>query len=158
MRGVDSSLLDEWERLKNPAFVGASRDEIEIQRDDITQNTRVFTALIRNLFSTSSRALQSRDYETAKDLLDEGEVPITTSDLERAFRPFFEEGMVIALDATGRSPSNTVIDTSGDVWKVHQNIVVGGEISEYLIRGRVDLARSALEKRPVFLLDFAGAS
>ena len=144
---------------ERPTWAKLVRDtEIEELEPNITQNPKVFTALIRNLLYSFLRALSSRDYETAKDLLDEGEVPITASNLERAFWPFFEEGMVIALDATGRSPSNTVIDASDDFWKVNQNIVVGGEISEYLIRGRVDLARSALEKRPVFLLDFAGAS
>src|SRR6478736_2339900 len=105
VRGVDSSLLDEWERLKNPAYVAALTDEIELPHDDITRNTRVFTALIRNLLFSVLRALQERDYETVLDLAEIGAFAGGAIEIERAMRPFFEEGSSIRLDAQGRSPS-----------------------------------------------------
>ena len=157
MRGVDSSLLDEWERLKNPAFVAAVTEEIEIARDDITQNTRVFTALIRNLLFSVLRALQDRDYETVMDLAEIGGFAGGPIELERAMRPFFEEGSSIRLDAQGRSPTNTEIVKEDEYWVVTQSILVGDDVSEYAVRGRVDLKRSADERRPVFLLDQLGA-
>ena len=157
VRGVDSSLLDEWERMKNPAFVSALTEEIEIPRDDITQNTRVFTALIRNLLFSVLRALQDRDYETVLDLAEIGSFSGGPVDIERAMRPFFEEGSYIQLDANGRSPTNTVIVKEEDYWRVTQAIMVSDEISEYAVRGRIDLKRSIAERRPVFLLDQIGA-
>jgi superfamily II RNA helicase len=157
VRGVDSSLLDEWERLKNPAYVPSETAEIEPARDDITQNTRVFTALIRNLLFSILRALQDRDYDTVLDLAEAGLSPLSAADLERAMRPFFEEGSAIQLDAQGRSPQNTQVSQGAEYWEVNQAILVNDEISEYAVRGRIDIARSAAERRPVFLLDQVGA-
>jgi superfamily II RNA helicase len=157
VRGVDSSLLDEWERLKNPAFVAAISEEIELPHDDITRNARVFTALIRNLLFSVLRAMQDRDYETVLDLVEMGAFSGGALEIERAMRPFFEEGSFIQLDQQGRSPQNTVISIEEEYWLVSQAILVNDEVSEYAVRGRIDLKRSAAERRPVFLLDHVGA-
>ena len=157
IRGVDSSLLDEWERLRNPSYVAPDAEEPGPSADDITKNTRLFTALIRNLLFSLLRALQSRDYESVLDLSEPGDFPATNADVERAIFPLFDENASIQLDAVGRSPTNTVIEAGEGYWRVTQNLVVDGEISEYTVRGRIDLARSAAERRPVFLLDHVGA-
>jgi hypothetical protein len=157
VRGVDSSLLDEWERLKNPAYIAAATEEIEIPHDDITQNARVFTASIRNLLFSLLRALQSRDYETVLDLAEMGQFSGGTLEIERAMRPLFDEGSFIQLDAQARSPQNTVISAEDEYWLVQQAILVNDEVSEYAVRGRIDLKRSRAERRPVFLLDHLGA-
>src|SRR5450432_3666501 len=157
VRGVDSSLLDEWERLKNPAFVSAISEEIEIPREDITTNTRVFTALIRNLMFSMLRALSDRDYETILDLAELGSFSGGAPEIERAIRPLFESGGAIQLDAHGRNPTNTAVLRGEEFWDVSQAILINDEVSEYSVRGRIDLARSAAERRPVFLLDQLGA-
>ena len=157
VRGVDSSLLDEWERLKNPAYIPTETAEVEPAKDDITQNTRVFTALIRNLLFSILRALQNGDYDTILDLAENGAISPTPAELERAMRPLFDEGANIQLDAKGRSPSNTQITHGPEYWDVSQLILVNDEVSEYSVRGRIDLARSATERRPVLLLDHVGA-
>ncbi|MEP7049477.1 MAG: DUF3516 domain-containing protein [Pseudomonadota bacterium] len=157
VRGVDSSLLDEWERLKNPAYVANITEEIEIPRDDITSNQRVFTALIRNLLFSVLRALQDRDYETVLDLAELGAFTGGAAEVERALRPLFENGDAIQLDAQGRNPSNTAILRGEQYWEVSQAILINDEISEYAVRGRIDIARSIAERRPVFLLDQLGA-
>ncbi len=159
VRGVDSSLLDEWERLRNPAYVPVLNMEDAPEGsavEDITSDRRRFTALIRNLMFSILRALQSRDYETVVDLLEPGEFPLSAQDLERAMRPFFDDGLVIQLDAKGRSPANTVAEPGESHWTVAQAIVVNDEVSEYQVRGRIDLARSRAERRPVLLLDQVG--
>jgi hypothetical protein len=156
VRGVDSSLLDEWERLRSgPHALAAPEQTTEEESSDITRNVRAFTALVRNHLFSFLRALQSRDYESALDLADDSK--LTPADLEHAIRPLFEEGARIRLDAVGRSPANTVIEARDDVWHVTQAIVVEDEISEYSVRGRIDLSRSGVERRPVFLLDHVGA-
>jgi len=157
VRGVDSSLLDEWERLKNPAYVPTVTEEAELPHEDITRNTRVFTALIRNLLFSILRALEDGDYETVLDLTENGAISPTPAELERALRPLFDEGAHIQLDAQGRSPQNTHITPGAEFWEVAQAILVNDEVSEYSVRGRVDIARSAAERRPVFLLDHVGA-
>jgi superfamily II RNA helicase len=157
IHGVDSSLLDEWERLRNPSYVAPQHEEIGPSADDITKNTRLFTALIRNLLFSLLRALQYRDFDSVLDLTEPGEFPVASAELDRAIRPLFDEGGNIQLDGEARSPSNTVVASGDPYWSVTQNIVIDGEISEYTVRGRIDVARSKDERRPVFLLDHVGA-
>ncbi|HEY4103434.1 MAG TPA: DUF3516 domain-containing protein [Polyangiaceae bacterium] len=156
VRGVDSSLLDEWERLKNPNYVPSQSEQAEPEREDITTNQRLFTALIRNLMFSILRALQDGDYDVVLDLAENGSISPAPTDLERAFRPLFAEGASIQLDADARNPVNTSITRESDFWTVNQSILVNGEVSEYVVRGRIDLARSVSERRPVFLLDHVG--
>jgi superfamily II RNA helicase len=157
VRGVDSSLLDEWERLRNPAYVPSEVEEAPLLADDITRDARRFTALVRNLMFSILRALQSRDYETVLDLAEAGQFPLGVQQLEHAMRPFFEEGFQIRLDADGRNPAHTQLEPGTEHWTVTQSILVEDEVSEYSLRGRIDLSRSRSERRPVLLLDHVGA-
>jgi hypothetical protein len=158
VRGADSSLLDEWERLRDPSFV---RVEIEGLRPDaglITSDIRAFTALIRNLMWSVLRALSNRDYEAALDLVEDPTGLRGAGDIERALRPLFESGQQIQLNQAARSPTHTSILHGDTEWQVEQAILIDDEISEYFIKGRIDLKRSNEEKRPVFLLDFIGGA
>jgi len=74
IRQVDSSLLDEWEKMRNPNYQRSETKEIrppgaEEASLDITRDTREFTAAIRNRIFTFLRGLANADYETALALL-----------------------------------------------------------------------------------------
>jgi len=77
--------------------------------------------------------------------------------VERALRPLFETGESIRIDAVARNPQHTVIEPDAEYWRVAQSILIGDDISEYAISGRIDLARSRAQRRPVLLLDRLGA-
>lgn len=47
LRGTDSSLLDEWEKLRDPNYKPDEVEEKPVEAPDITRNKREFTALIR---------------------------------------------------------------------------------------------------------------
>ncbi len=160
VRGVDSSLLDEWQRLRHPERLIEASDasEPEPDLDDITRDRRVFTALVRNLMFSLVRSLATRDYESFLDAVEYGNAEYALLDVERALRPLFDSGAAIDLDAGARSPQNTTLSPrDDDAWDVNQALLIGGEVSEYAIRGRIDLARSRRERRAVFLLDHVGA-
>ena len=77
VRQVDSSLLDEWERLKNPfeLFEPAPvRDElVPIGSADITKDVKAFTVLVRNEIFRLVRALSRGDWpEAARIIAREG--------------------------------------------------------------------------------------
>ena len=161
VRTVDSSLLDEWERIKNPLDASESalneQAEKEVAAAAQRLDRRVLVALTRNLMFAFVRALSRRDFDSALDLVEPGDVELTPPELERAFLPLFRQGEVIQLDARARSPEHTRIETQDDYLKVMQSIVIEDEVSEYSIRGRIDLERSERERRAVFLLDGVGA-
>ena len=159
IRGVDSSLLDEWERLRYSAYqAAASADEpVDAKVEDITTDARRFTALIRNLMFGLLRAIEAGDYETVADLAEPGQLELVVTDLQARIKPFYQEHEHIQLDANARSPKNLTVEQGPEFWTVSQAILVGDEITEYSVRGRIDLARSRAERRPVLLFDHLGA-
>jgi superfamily II RNA helicase len=156
VRTVDSSLLDEWERIRDPRGDGESVEEKGEEPAAPRLERRVLIALTRNLLFAFVRAVARRDFESALDLVEPGILEPSALELERAFSPLFRSGETIQLDARARSPEHTQIEPSADYLNVTQSILVDDEVSEYLIRGRVDLERSELERRAVFLLDSVG--
>jgi hypothetical protein len=158
VRGVDSSLLDEWERLMHPELeLGAPEDERAEPEHDFTRDRRAFTALIRNLAFSLVRALADRDYESFLDLVEPADgAGLTPTDVERALRPLHEAGEAIRLDAEARNPRHLSVTPEDDHWSIRQALLVGDDVSEFAISGRVDLARSRAARRVVLVLDAVG--
>jgi len=125
--------------------------------DDFTRDRRGFTVLVRNLCFSLLRALADRDYESFLDLVEPGDATLAVADVERALRPLFDTGETIRLDAVARNPEHTTLEPGDEYWRVHQSILVGDDISEFTLTGRIDLARSRAQRRPVLLLDHVGA-
>jgi superfamily II RNA helicase len=76
IRQVDSSLLDEWEKLRNPTYQRVETKEVrppgaEEAAADLTRDTKAFTAAIRNRIFTFLRGLVIGDYEAALGALEE---------------------------------------------------------------------------------------
>jgi superfamily II RNA helicase len=159
IRGVDSSLLDEWERLRNPSYEPVRRDEEEADApsQDITTDTRRFTALIRNLMFGILRAIEYGDYDTVSDLAEPGELELAVPELQRRIKPFFQDNEHIQLDQNARSPQHLTVEVGTEYWKVSQALLANDETTEYSVRGRIDLKRSREERRPILLLDHLGA-
>ncbi len=85
IRAVDSSLLDEWEQMRDPDYerrVAAERAKIagvelkppgaEEAAADLTRDPKAFTAAIRNRIFTFLRALANREFEAALETLGAG--------------------------------------------------------------------------------------
>ncbi len=159
IRGVDSSLLDEWERLRDPRYRPAVSDDEPAAPDpgDITTDSRRFVALIRNLMFAILRAIEQGDYETIADLAEPGLLDLAVPELQRRIKPFYADNPHIQLDANARNPKNLEVERGDEFWNVTQAIMAGDEVSEYSLKARVDLARSRAERRPVLLLDHLGA-
>jgi hypothetical protein len=118
---------------------------------------RRFTALIRNLMFGILRAIEYGDYETIADLAEAGQLSLAVVDLQGRIKPLYMDGGTIQLDQNARNPQNLTVEVGPDFWTVSQAILVSDEVSEYSLRGRIDLARSRAERRPVLLLDHLGA-
>lgn len=75
LRQVDSSLLDEWEKLRDPEYQRAETKEVRPPgaaeaAQDITRDTRTFTSAVRNRIFTFLRGLVIGDFEAALERLD----------------------------------------------------------------------------------------
>ena len=155
IRNTDSSLLDEWEQLRDPDYVPGERDEIphaEPRAVDLTQDRRAFQKLVRQRIYAVVRLLANRDYielheswgaDALVDVDDVNRTPIPTA-LEAKMQPFFEERGWIRLDPEARSAENTRFDTEDEpgVWRVEQILVDGADMNDWVLTVKVDLEAS----------------
>ena len=161
LRSVDSSLLDEWERLVEGRLAqepGPSAGEpqalVAADRVDITRDRRGFEVLIRNALFSLMRALGREDYELALEMLDSGDAHWTAPRLEQALRPFFEEHQEIRLDPVARSPGRTrIVAEAGDAWTIEQTLSDWEEHNDWFLVCSLSVERSRSEGRPVLSLD-----
>ncbi|MBY8849324.1 DUF3516 domain-containing protein [Saccharothrix sp. MB29] len=117
VRQVDSSLLDEWEKLRNP-----SDDPEKTVQDDVppgvTRNLRAFRVLVRNaLFRRVELAARRNYYELGQ--LD-GDSGWTAEEWQDALDPYFEEHDEIGLGPDARGPAMLVITVEPERWLVRQ--------------------------------------
>ncbi len=161
LRRVDSSLLEEWERLRDPSFVAQEEgDEPEMPgaaeaRADITRDTKAFTAAVRARIFEILSSLWRRDIADALDCLaedlPEGAVPCDSSGERWTERRMIEqlalytaEHGAFRLDSEGRALRHTLVaaDAAEDVWKVEQMLQDHNDLNDWCGDFTVDLAAS----------------
>jgi superfamily II RNA helicase len=149
IRAVDSSLLDEWERLRGGALpaqeVVAETSEASEGQVDVTRDERGFTVLVRNALAQLLRALAKKDWTTAAAMVETGgdDPPWTGERFALAFAPFFEEHTGIRTDPTSRATSKTRIEKSTGTWEVVQVISDAEGDDDWAILCWVDLQASS---------------
>jgi hypothetical protein len=165
LRGVDSSLLDEWERMRDPAYqpVGAGggldlRPPRPEEPPDVTRDTRAFTAAIRTRVFAFLRAWSvGRDEEAleAFDYTNDGQdTPWTPARLQEAREAHRPERGLVRLDPEARNLRHTHVEVrpDGAAWRVQQMIVDTEGINDWVAELEVYLAESRDEGEPVIRL------
>ncbi len=158
LRQVDSSLLDEWEKLRNTDYQAVILGEVPETTGpiDITRSKTDFTRLVRNEVFSVVRMLASRQFEEMVDrydlraLFEDSEtVRYPDMELEKIMNPFYESRKWIRLDPEARSKENTLIEESEDssVWTVRQTLVDGEGMNDWevVFEVNIDKTRAAGE-------------
>jgi superfamily II RNA helicase len=156
LRGTDSSLLDEWERLKNPDWQPSESDaNAALEAIDITKNKREFTALIRTDIFLFLRALAAGKYDVAAALVP----PWTPWELEQKMLEFIQEHQGITLDPEARNHKHTYItpDDSAGIWHVAQVLIDTEGLNDWQLLFSVDKALAKEEGKPRLTLVGMGA-
>jgi superfamily II RNA helicase len=153
IRATDSSLVDEWQALLDPAAVdaeAAARDAPPAPGEtgtehDITAHRRAFRALVRTrAFRWVQLAAAGAWDRLADDLADAGDQRWTGERLATAFGDYFDEHEAIVVDADARGPALfQVDDSSRDVWRVRQVLLDPQGHREWFVAVAVDLTASA---------------
>jgi hypothetical protein len=159
VRAVDSSLLDEWERIrdgvKDAAVVLEPPADVALGETDVTRDERGFTVLVRNAMFQLLRALARRDWAGAGGMADTDRGGLKPEELEQALAPFFADHATIRLDPGARAPDRTVItrheaEGTWDVVQLFSDAAQGDEADVWALSCQVDLSASAAAARPVF--------
>jgi Domain of unknown function (DUF3516) len=117
VRQVDSSLLDEWERLRNPS------DEGPGARSDsgpplVTANLRAFRVLVRNALFHRVKLAALEDYESLGAL--DADSGWDAAAWESALDAYFEVHDEILTGPDARGPGLLIIDQRSESWAVRQ--------------------------------------
>ncbi|MYA75798.1 MAG: DUF3516 domain-containing protein [Acidimicrobiaceae bacterium] len=130
IRRVDSSLIDEWERLRNPDPVEA--EPAQPDDVDITANQRAFSVLVRNeLFRTVTTLATRRQ---------------TTPEIE-GVEEYWQAHDAIEIDADARSSRWVVIDLPRG--RATQTLCDPEGYSEWVLEAEIDLEASRNQDRAV---------
>jgi superfamily II RNA helicase len=163
LRQVDSSLLDEWEKMRDPNYQRAEAKEVrppgaEEAEQDITRDSKGFTAAIRNRIFSFLRGLVNEDYDQALTHLsspqDAESQPWTAERLDKFLYDYYAEHERICLDPNARNLRHTYVKPSEDkrTWRVQQMIVDPEEHNDWVAEFEVDLAASRAGEEPVIKL------
>lgn len=154
LRGTDSSLLDEWERLRDPNYNPEEREAKPEQAPDITRNKREFTALIRTEIFRFLRPLSMQQFESALRALGPGAAGWTVEKLTRAWEDYHHDHERLRLDNEARNGRHTYIEPSADqaTWRVSQVLVDPDELNDWQMQFHVDLAQAREEGKPSLAL------
>ncbi|RYZ62203.1 MAG: DUF3516 domain-containing protein, partial [Proteobacteria bacterium] len=162
IRGIDSSLLDEWERMRNPNHISANDRADDAKREeeapDVTREMRAFTVQIRNEVFRFIRALASRDYESALSIVEPSpaeDAPVwTPAAIDNALSPYFVDHHQILTDRQARHPSlcRVTATADGKGFKVEQTVTDPYDHNDWRILFSIDRARSRELGRPVLQL------
>jgi superfamily II RNA helicase len=170
VRAVDSSLLDEWERMLSEPdrALQAAASPPEPVEPDITRDARGFTVLVRNVLFQCVRAIARRDWSAAAAIFGTAAAPSTAmasagddewtgTRFEQAFRPFFEEHTGLRVDPTARAPQNTrVTKTERGTWEIVQILCDAEGDDDWTLSATVDLEASAKAGRPFLVMRGVG--
>ncbi len=153
LRGTDSSLLDEWERMKNPDWQPAQDDlaaDQALAEIDITKNKREFTALIRTEIFHLLRSLAAGRYEAAAALVP----PWTETELLHLTEAYYQAHARILLDPEARNHKHTYITPDDDtgVWTIAQVLVDPEGLNDWQASFTVDKTLARQEGKPTLQL------
>ncbi|QRO01317.1 DUF3516 domain-containing protein [Archangium violaceum] len=156
IRHVDQSLLDEWERMKNPGEVVVRRAEAPERRPtDLTDDPRAFAAHVRNELHRLLRALGYRRYADALALLrlEAGGEDWTVAKLEAAMAPYFEANGSVVLTPQARRPANTFLKETGPrQWEAQQRILDPEGHGDWMLDCVIDLTGRKVDDGPLLTL------
>ncbi|HEY6106622.1 MAG TPA: DUF3516 domain-containing protein, partial [Anaeromyxobacteraceae bacterium] len=146
VRGVDSSLLDEWERMRaGEAAEPRAAPEAAPARPalpfDPAQSPRAFAARVRADLHRLLGSLARKSHEEAAAALWQPGGEWTPRRLEEAMAPYWVEHTRVDVTPAARRPHNTFLDAAGPRrWKAVQRIVdEAGEV-DWMLECRVDLS------------------
>jgi hypothetical protein len=158
LRGVDSSLLDEWEKLKNPDYVPEAEKPVEERKKvPYTRNRPALTRALRNAVFTLLKAFAEENAAAILSLVEPKDAagsPWTTARIEGLLDDYFADHARIRLDPEARAAKHLRIDDSETrKWLVEQVIVDADELNDWSLKAIVDLDRSDEEHQPVLVLE-----
>jgi len=166
VRGVDASLAEEWERMREGTearSTGVRSTEVR-STYDVTSDRRAFTAAIRARIFQVLKAWSRGDaaaVTAALDVPDRVDPPVepwTPERVKATLEAYVAEHGAPRFDPEGRNARHTHISGGpGDpLWRVQQMLVDAGMVNDWVAEFEVDVEESRVRQHPVLWLARVG--
>ncbi|MGA9525948.1 MAG: DUF3516 domain-containing protein, partial [Myxococcaceae bacterium] len=163
LRAVDSSLLDEWERMRDPERAKViAPEEVKLgslQTVDPTKDLKRFTARVRAELHRLLKAVATKDWEEATAaIFQQKEGEWTHEQLEAEMAPYFEAHGAVDLTPRARQPIHTILREEGPrTWRAQQRIFDSqGEGGDWMLDCVIDLTVARNADAPLISLQRIG--
>jgi len=174
VRGVDASLADEWQRMRDPAYVPLARagegldlrppPAVEPVEYDITQDRRAFTAAIRARIFQVLKAWSRGDAAAmnaaldAPDQVDPAVEAWTSERVTATLQPYVAEHGAVRFDPEARNARHTHVaaDDGQSIWRVQQMLVDAEMVNDWVAEFVVDLDESRVRQQPAISMSRIG--
>jgi superfamily II RNA helicase len=136
VRQVDSSLLDEWEKLRNPG----EEAPVDERPPAVTRNLRAFRVLVRNALFRRVELAARHDWEALGEL--DAEAGWDAEAWQDALSPYFAEHDEIGAGPDARGPQLFILEEGEQNWSVRQVLDDPAGDHDWQITAEIDLAAS----------------
>lgn len=140
VRQVDSSLLEEWEKLRDPQAPQAAPISLDDRPAPVTANARAFRVLVRNALFRRVELAARRRWDALAAL--DGNDGWDEQAWRDAVEPYFDEHSEIGTGPDARGPHLLIIDYQPDRWVVRQILDDPAGHHDWAINAEVDLPAS----------------
>jgi hypothetical protein len=161
VRHTDSSLLDEWQAMKNPGSTPADKSSsLSSKIHDLqstipySKNKQAFHRHLRNHILTLVTALSRYDTEAALSLIahHDSDGKLWSNERLRALlNTYHEARLQIRLDPEARNARHTHISEDG--LTIHQTLIDPDDLNDWSIHLTLDLEKSNAARTPVLHLE-----
>ncbi|MGZ3745137.1 MAG: DEAD/DEAH box helicase, partial [Pseudobdellovibrionaceae bacterium] len=135
VRQVDSSILDNWEKMKNPNGTTATPGSPESLPAKPAIDKKALTLLLRNQLHSLVRAFAKKDYDAVLALI---QTTWTSQELEQIMSAYYEEHQQIRTDPAARHPQNTTIHFEGTLWRVEHLLIDENDYNDWMLELEID--------------------
>jgi superfamily II RNA helicase len=151
LRATDSSLLDEWEKLRNPDFINeTAQSPTEKKAIPLSRNKTALTQATRAAVLNFIKLLSHQNYEAA---LSSVESEFTIPALSERMDSYHDTHGLIRLDPEARNIKHTHIQEVPDkkIWRISQTLIDQENFNDHIARFSLDLTLSDLKNAPALI-------
>jgi superfamily II RNA helicase len=159
VRGVDSSLLDEWEKLRNPEHLPVARRVAVETHQTYSRNRRLFIRSLRSRVFDALKELAAGNDEAFLGLLEPADPDgglWTPARVAALIDPYFDDHERIMLDPGARSSQHSHISENREntprIWTLEQVLVDPEDLNDWSLKFSIDLDACDARESPVLTL------
>ena len=140
VRQVDSSLVDEWEELSNPALHDAEGTIVPPAPRRLTANVRAFRVMVRNELFRRVQLAAREDWAALGEL--DASAGFDAEAWAAAMDPYWDEHDAVGIGPDARGPAMLLVTETPTEWRVRQILDDPAGDHDFGISAVVDLAAS----------------